>query len=89
MKRWICGVVALLLLMVAASAVAEKKTTEKKEKGAWLFAYFHEPANQGIYLALSRDGLHYTPLNDGEPWVKPAELGELMRDVFLTRGAGM
>jgi hypothetical protein len=80
MKRWICGVV-LLMIVAAANASAEKK-----EKGAWLFAYFHEPANQGIYLALSRDGLHYTPLNDGEPWVKPAEPGELMRDVFLTRG---
>lgn len=54
--------------------------------GAWLFAYFKEPANQGIYLALSRDGLHYTPLNDGQPWVVPQHSGELMRDVYLTRG---
>ena len=55
---------------------------------AWLFAYFQEPGNQGIYLALSRDGLHYTPLNDGRPWVVPSQHGELMRDVFLTRGPG-
>jgi hypothetical protein len=54
--------------------------------GAWLFAYFKEPGSQGIYLALSRDGLHYTPLNDGQPWVVPSRPGELMRDVYLTRG---
>jgi hypothetical protein len=70
---------AALLLAMSVAASAE-------DRGAWLFAYFHEPANQGIYLALSRDGLHYTPLNDGQPWVKPVVPGELMRDVFLTRG---
>jgi hypothetical protein len=80
MKRWIGCAVALLIAMTASAAA------EKKDRGAWLFAYFNEPANQGIYLALSHDGLHYTPLNDGQPWVKPAEKGELMRDVFLTRG---
>ncbi|MHB1022924.1 MAG: glycoside hydrolase family 43 protein [Acidobacteriaceae bacterium] len=55
-------------------------------KDAYLFAYFKEPGNQGIYLALSRDGYHFTPLNDGQPWVKPEKPGEIMRDVFLTRG---
>lgn len=79
MKRW-------MVLFVLAASVAVQAAAAKKEKGAWLFAYFNEPANQGIYLALSYDGLHYTPLNDGQPWVKPAEKGELMRDVFLTRG---
>ena len=28
----------------------------KRTSGAWLFIYFKEPGNQGIYLALSRDG---------------------------------
>ena len=54
--------------------------------GAWLFIYFKEPGSQGIYFPLSRDGYHYTPLNDGQPWVAPVQSGELMRDVFLTRG---
>src|SRR5579875_3959689 len=67
----------LLLLFTVLSARAQK---------AWLFAYFKEPANQGIYFALSHDGYHFEPLNDGQPWVKPEKPGELMRDVFLTRG---
>lgn len=75
-------VVAIALLVVTTANLQ----AEKKQKGAWLFAYFQEPANQGIYLAISHDGLHYTALNDGQPWVKPAEQNELMRDVFLTRG---
>ena len=75
----------LLLLCSAASAVARPKPAP--EQGYWLFAYFIEPAKQGIYLAISRDGLHYTPLNDGQPWVKPEQSDELMRDVYLTRGA--
>jgi hypothetical protein len=60
------------------------KTVE--QTSAWLFAYFKEPGSQGVYLALSRDGLHYTPLNDGQPWIAPTHPGEIMRDVYLTHG---
>lgn len=52
---------------------------------AYVFAYFKEPGSQGIYLALSRDGFKFMPLNDGQPWVKPEQPGEIMRDVFITR----
>lgn len=51
---------------------------------ASVFAYFKEPGSQGIYLALSRDGYTFTPLNDGQPWLKPEVPGEIMRDVFVT-----
>lgn len=53
--------------------------------GAIVFAYFKEPGNQGIYFALSRDGYTFTPLNDGQPWLKPSKPGEIMRDIFITR----
>ena len=78
MKRCtILAVAVLCLLCVNASAFAQDQ---------YLFVYFKEPGNQGIYLALSSDGYHYEPLNDGQPWVKPEKTGEVMRDVFLTRG---
>ncbi len=67
----------VFLLLAAAAAPAQ---------AAWVFAYFREPGNQGIYLALSRDGYHWTPLNDDQPWVRPQYPNEIMRDVFLTRG---
>jgi hypothetical protein len=60
-------------------------TTTACAQDATLFAYFKEPGSQGIYLALSRDGYTFTPLNDGQPWLKPEVPGEIMRDVFLTR----
>lgn len=75
-----CSLIVLFLVIISAciSVHAQK---------AWVFAYFKEPGDQGIYLALSRDGYHWTPLNDGQPWVKPEYPGEIMRDVFLTRGS--
>jgi hypothetical protein len=76
----------LSFLILLAAALAPARAQKASTQGAWIFAYFKEPANQGIYLALSRDGLHYTPLNDGQPWVAATQPGELMRDVFITRG---
>ena len=72
-------IVVALMLLVAGSIPALAQQD-------WVFAYFKEPGTQGIYLALSHDGYHFTPLNDGEPWVKPQQSGEIMRDVFITRG---
>jgi hypothetical protein len=51
-----------------------------------LFVYFKEPAKTGVYYALSEDGCHFQPLNDGNPWLPPSQQGELMRDPFITRG---
>jgi len=65
------------VLLLCGSAMAQDQ---------YLFAYFKEPGNQGIYFALSSDGYHYEPLNDGQPWVKPEQPEEVMRDVFVTRG---
>jgi hypothetical protein len=50
----------------------------------YVFAYFKEPGDQGIYFALSRDGYTFTPLNDGQPWIKPAAPKQIMRDIFIT-----
>jgi hypothetical protein len=75
-----------LLLAVSFLPAPAQPQGAQPPQGAWLFAYFKEPANQGIYLALSRDGIHYTTLNGDQPWVVPAQPGELMRDVYLTRG---
>lgn len=69
---------AILLLLGFATGAA-------CAEGAYVFAYFKEPGTQGIYLALSRDGYKFVPLNDGQPWVKPEQPGEIMRDVFVTR----
>jgi len=51
-----------------------------------LFVYFRDPANMGVFFALSDDGYHWKPLNGDKPWVGIGHPGELMRDPFLTRG---
>ncbi len=83
-------VFTLLLASVsihAQTSTTTKLTTESGQPttGPYVFAYFKEPGTQGIYLALSRDGYTFTPLNDGQPWIKPEHTEELMRDVFITR----
>ncbi len=72
-----------LLVMFCTPACAISQRTG--DKGAWVFAYFKDPGSQGMYLALSRDGLHYTELNGGKPWMTPEQPGELFRDIFITR----
>jgi len=76
----------LLVLIVCAPLI---KVVAQTPKGAYVFAYFKEPGTQGIYLALSRDGYIFTPLNDGQPWIKPEQPGEIMRDVYITREPGV
>ncbi len=85
-KKCLWQLVTALLLAAAFASTAAKPQPSPRTHGAWLFIYFKEPGSQGIYFALSRDGYHYTPLNDGQPWLAPAQPRELMRDVFLTRG---
>jgi len=80
MKRLLCT-----LALLAGCAFARAQPASPLAQGPIVFAYFKEPGNQGIYLALSRDGYTFTPLNDGQPWLKPDTPGEIMRDIFITR----
>jgi hypothetical protein len=68
--------VALLLLLGLPLAAADW----------YLFTSFRGNGETGVYLALSRDGMKWTPLNENQPWVKPAAAGMLMRDPFLAQG---
>jgi hypothetical protein len=75
MKRATFAASILLGLMTAAT-----------QAESYLFAYFKEPGDTGIYFALSHDGYHYTPLNDGAPWFLPPA-GQKIRDPYLTKGS--
>ena len=57
------------------------------EKGGYLFVTFTDGREDGeqVYFAISRDGLHYTDLNDGNP-VLISDIGEMgARDPFIIR----
>jgi hypothetical protein len=77
-KQILC---AVCLSMACLPAFAQ----QPRPTDPFVFAYFKEPGTQGIYLALSRDGYTFTPLNDGQPWIRPEQPGEIMRDVYITR----
>jgi hypothetical protein len=51
-----------------------------------LFIYFKEPADMGIFYAVSDDGYHFKTLNGGRPWIGIEHANELIRDPFVTRG---
>jgi hypothetical protein len=76
---------AATLILPAEAQLATGNHQLATPGGPWIFAYFKEPGNQGIYFALSRDGYTFTPLNDGQPWLKPDTAGEIMRDIYITR----
>lgn len=54
------------------------------QKQAYLFTSFREPATDGLHLAYSNDGYHWTDLGGG--YLKPEVGGKLMRDPSIARG---
>ncbi|WP_031501030.1 glycoside hydrolase family 43 protein [Bryobacter aggregatus] len=70
----------LLGLLVLCSALASAKDR-------YLFSFFRNNGEDGLYLAESTDGLNWTPLNGDKPVLKP-EVGEsrLIRDPSITLG---
>ena len=53
---------------------------------SYLFTSFRRNGETGVFFALSSDGRKWTPLNGGQPWLKPDQPGELMRDPWLGQG---
>jgi hypothetical protein len=52
----------------------------------YLFSYFTGNGEDGLHLAVSSDGLVWTPLNDGKPFLTPTVGGSLMRDPCICCG---
>lgn len=60
-----------------------------KKHTKYLFCYFtgNEPERERICFALSDDGYHFKPINNGEPLIKQSTGTLCMRDPYLLRGA--
>jgi hypothetical protein len=69
--------ICILAILACAASFAED---------SYLFTSFRGNGETGVYLAVSRDGRKWTPLNEDKPWIKPEQAGMLMRDPFLIRG---
>ncbi|MCW5964471.1 MAG: hypothetical protein KIT83_10570 [Bryobacterales bacterium] len=66
---------------------ADSSTGLRDSADGLLFTYFRNNGEDGLYLATSADGLHWTPLNGDRPLLAPT-VGEskLMRDPSIVRG---
>ena len=71
---------ALSALLLAASLPAALPAAD-----SYLFAYFKEPANMGVFFAVSDDAYHWRTLNSGRPWIGIEHANELIRDPFIAR----
>jgi Glycosyl hydrolases family 43 len=72
--------VALLALALASAQAAPRGA------GPWVFSYFLDNGQDGLHLAYSRDGLKWTPLGEGRPYLAPAVGGKLIRDPCIILG---
>jgi hypothetical protein len=70
--------VLVLILLVSLFNCASKKE-------AYIFTSFREPATEGLYLAYSEDGYHWSDLKG--PYLKPeAGASKIMRDPSIVKG---
>jgi hypothetical protein len=77
-----CLAVAGILAVASLASV----TAAPNKAGPWVFSYFLDNGQDGLHLAYSRDGLAWTPLHEGQPFLAPAVGGKLMRDPCIMLG---
>ena len=75
---------------VSASKDFTVYIAEDENRSAYLFTYFTGNAQyqEQIRFAVSHDGLHYTPLNNGNPVINSADIAlkKAVRDPHILRG---
>lgn len=75
MKNFLFAVFCLFSLVASA------------QKEVYLFSYFVDNGQDGLHLAYSTDGLKWTALNEGKPYLTPTVgKDKLMRDPFILQG---
>ncbi|TKK83875.1 alpha-L-arabinofuranosidase [Herbidospora galbida] len=84
------GKTALTTAALATTGVAAFPRAAWAANTAYVFAYFTETPNQsasnyGLHLAVSRDGLNWSPLNQNNPVVTPTAGEQGLRDPQVYR----
>ena len=79
------NVVPLILVGVALLALSMAQAAPRGA-GPWVFSYFLDNGQDGMHLAYSRDGLKWTPLGGGRPYLAPTVGGKLIRDPCIVLG---
>jgi hypothetical protein len=79
------GLLPLILIGAALLALAVAQAAPKGG-GPWVFSYFLDNGQDGMHLAYSRDGLKWTTLGGGRPFLAPTVGGKLIRDPCIILG---
>ncbi|MDG4797081.1 glycoside hydrolase family 43 protein [Micromonospora sp. WMMD1082] len=84
------ALLAALSTAATAGAVVTAPPAASAANTAYVFAYFTETpnrngANYGLHLAVSQDGLNWSPLNQNNPVVTPTAGTRGLRDPFILR----
>jgi beta-xylosidase len=73
MRRFVSGVVVCLGFAAWAQAGAGSSTDAVGgDDQIFIFPFFRDNGQHGVYLAWSEDGLHFKPLNNDRPVMSPA-----------------
>ncbi|MBB6522568.1 glycoside hydrolase family 43 protein [Pseudoteredinibacter isoporae] len=83
LSLWVLATASVMVCESGQAALSEVKAQQTH-----LFFFFRDNGQDGVYLAASRDGLKYCPLNKDEPIFKaPASMGDgLTRDPSVVLG---
>ncbi|MEH1130235.1 glycoside hydrolase family 43 protein [Micromonospora sp. CPCC 206061] len=86
-RRRVTSIAAVAALVVALSPAAR---AEAATYAGYAMAYFTESPNTtgadyGLHIAVSADGLNWTPLNQNNPLVTPTQGTQGLRDPFIVR----
>ena len=65
----------MLMLPMAIASAAGKKPISEKKMSAYLMV-FHRDDTHSLYMALSRDGYHFTALNNTRPVISGDTIAE-------------
>jgi hypothetical protein len=89
-RRSLLTLAMALLLALACSLTAAVRPAGAATGPAYVMGYFTESPNglgsdYGLHLAVSTDGLQWTPLNQNKPVVTPTEGTGGLRDPFILR----
>jgi hypothetical protein len=87
-RRALRSTAATLRLTLAGAALLAFAVAQAAPRGAgpWVFSYFLDNGQDGMHLAYSRDGLAWTPLGGGRPYLAPTVGGKLIRDPCILLG---
>lgn len=78
--------ILILLTIIACGAHETDASKEEDSKRSYVFTSFRGNGEDGLHLAYSRDGMQWTALKGGKPFLKPMVGGKLMRDPCIIRG---